>query len=150
MGEAQRAIEADPNYANAYIMLATLLYYGGRPEEGLSMIEKAEKINPYHPSNYPFHKGQALFILKKYKEAEAVLRGGLNQNPTSQRLRVWLAATLVELGRQADAEWEVDQILLDDPDFNQVSLYHVFPFTDKEAENRFYGALQEAGFDHRF
>jgi hypothetical protein len=65
-------------------------------------------------------------------------------------MRVWLAATLVELGRITDAEWEVDQILLDDPGFKQANLHHVFPFADKEAESRFYGALQKAGFDHRF
>ncbi|MGI9521705.1 MAG: adenylate/guanylate cyclase domain-containing protein [Hyphomicrobiaceae bacterium] len=150
MGEAQQAIEADPNYANAYIMLATLLYYGGRPEEGLAMIQKAETIHPYHPSNYPYHKGQALFILKRYQEAEKVLKQGLSLNPTSQRMRVWLAATLVELGRTTDAEWEVDQILLDDPEFKQANLHHVFPFIDAEAENRFYGALKKAGFEHRF
>ncbi len=150
MAEAQRAIEIDPNYANAYIMLATLLYYGGSPEEGLALIEKAEKLHPYHPSNYPFHKGQALFILKRYDEAVEVLREGLKQNPTSQRLRVWLAASLVQVGQTAEAEWEVDQILLDDPEFDQANLHHVFPFTDSEAEQRFYGALEKAGFQYRF
>jgi hypothetical protein len=38
------------------------LNYAGRPEEGLAMIEKAERLKPIHPSNFAFHKGQAQFI----------------------------------------------------------------------------------------
>lgn len=146
MAAARQAININPNYANAYILIATLQYYDGQPAEGLAMIELAERLNPLHPSNYPFHKGQALFILERYEEAVEVLEAGLAQNPTSQRLRVWLAASYAAMGRQDDAEWEAQQILLDDPDFQIARLHHIFPFSDDAQYERFLAALHSAGF----
>lgn len=49
--EAEKAIELDPNYANGHILMATLLYYAGRPEEGLERVKYAIELNPHHPYN---------------------------------------------------------------------------------------------------
>lgn len=57
MVEAEQTIRYDPNYANAHVLLVTLLYYAGRPEEGLARIRKAMQINPHHPFSYTFHLG---------------------------------------------------------------------------------------------
>lgn len=150
LAETQRAIDIDPSYANAYIMLSTLLYYTGEPEEGLAMIEMAERVNPAHPSNYPFHKGQALFILKRYDEAIETLEKGLTQNPTSQRLRVWLAVSYAQAGRTDDAEWEAEQILAADPDFRLGRLLQIFPFKESADLEHFNTALRKIGLDDRW
>lgn len=148
--EARKAIDVDPNYANAHVLLATVLYYTGKAEEGLDMINRAERINPIYPSNYPYHKGQALFILGRYEEAIQAFARGLQQNPTSQRLRVWLAATYAHIGKQEEAEWEADQILLEDPDFKVGTISHVFPFKDQSDLERFKTALSKVGFESRW
>lgn len=148
--ESQRAIAIDPSYANAYVMLATLLYYTGKPEEGLAMIERAEHVNPTHPSNYPFHKGQALFILKRYDEAIETFEEGLAQNPTSQRLRVWLAVSYAQAGRVSDARWEAESVLEADPDLRLSHLTHVFPFKDRGDLEHFNVALRKIGFENRW
>lgn len=150
MAEAQRAVELDPNYANAYVLMATLLYYAGRPQEGLGMIARAEKINPVHPSNYPFHKAQALFILKRYDEAIDTLREGLAQNPTSQRMRVWLAASYAQAGRLEDAQWETETLLAQDPNLRLSRLFHIFPFKDPADLENFNSALRKVGIDDRW
>jgi len=150
LAEAQRAIEVDPNYANGYIMLATILYYAGRPKDGLAMVEKAEMINPVHPSNYPFHKGQALFILKRYDEAIETFTKGLRQNPTSQRLRVWLAASLAQAGQIEEAQWQAQQALAEDPDFKLSRLAQAFPFKDPADREHFNGALRKVGLEDRW
>jgi tetratricopeptide (TPR) repeat protein len=147
---AQKAIEINPNYANAYVILSTVLYYTGQAEEGLRMVEKAERINPMHPSNYPFHKGQALFILKQYDEAIEAFSKGLEQNPTSQRLRVWLAVAYAQAGQMEDAMWEAEQILDEDPDFKLSRLLHVFPFQDPADLEHFNVALRKLGLEDRW
>lgn len=147
---AQKAIEINPNYANAYVILSTVLYYTGQAEEGLRMVEKAERINPMHPSNYPFHKGQALFILKQYDEAIEAFSKGLEQNPTSQRLRVWLAVAYAQAGQMEDAMWEAEQILDEDPDFKLSRLLHVFPFQDPADLEHFNVALRKLGLEGRW
>ncbi len=144
--EAKRLLEVEPSYANGYVLMATILYYTGKPQEGLDMLGTASRLNPIHPSNYPFHKGQALFILQRYDEAIEAFKSGLNQNPTSQRLRVWLAATYAQIGLIDEATWEANEILSEDPDFSPVNLETIFPFQNSEDLNRFNSALKKAGF----
>lgn len=146
---AQKAIDINPSYANGHILLATILYYEGEAALGLELIEKAEKINPLHPSNYPFHKGQALFILKRYDEAIEAFGKGLEKNPSSQRMRVWLAATYAQVGRSDDAQWEVNMILTEDPHFRIDQLHQIFPFQNAADKEHFNTALVKLGLEVR-
>jgi len=58
MVEAEQAIRYDPNYANAHVLLVTLLYYAGRPEEG------NRAVTPYcQGSSYAVADGRVLSIL---------------------------------------------------------------------------------------
>jgi len=145
LGEAQKAIEYDSNYANAYILLATLLYYAGRPEEGLERIRQAMEINPHHPYNYHFHLGQAYFVLHRYPEAIESFNRGLSSYPTSERMRVWLAAALAHAGDLDGAKWEGDQIMTDNPDFSIERMTEAFPFNNPVDIDNFISGLQKAG-----
>lgn len=145
LGEAQKAIEYDSNYANAYILLATLLYYAGRPEEGLERIRQAMEINPHHPYNYHFHLGQAYFVLHRYPEAIESFNRGLSSYPASERMRVWLAAALAHAGDLDGAKWEGDQIMTDNPDFSIERMTEAFPFNNPVDIDNFISGLQKAG-----
>ena len=145
MVEAQKAIELDPNYANAHVLLATLLYYAGRPEEGLERMLKAMQIHPHHPFNYSFHLGQAYFILHRYEEAVAALREAADSNPASERVHVWLAAALVRSNRLDDARWEAAQVLLLNPDFSVQRSAQALPFKYQADRQHFLDSLQQAG-----
>jgi len=143
--EAEKAIEYDPNYANAHLLLATLLYYAGRPEEGLERVEQAMLINPHHPFNYTFHQGQALYILGRYDEAVTALEKAIASNPGAERVHVWLAAAYAQAGAIDDARWEADQILIMDPEFSMARIEKIFPFKDPADRDRFTEGLHKAG-----
>jgi adenylate cyclase len=143
--EAEKAIEYDPNYANAHLLLATLLYYAGRPEEGLKRVEQAMLINPHHPFNYTYHQGQALYILGRYDEAVSALEKAIASNPGAERVHVWLAAAYAQAGAIEDAQWEVDQIITMDPEFSMERIEKVFPFKDPADRERFIEGLLKAG-----
>jgi adenylate cyclase len=143
--EAEKAIENDPNYANGHLLLATLLVFAGRPEDGLERIRKAMLLNPHHPYNYTLHLGQALYILGRYDEAVAALEKGIASNPASQRLHVWLAAAYAQAGDTGSAEWEVDQILTLDPQFSLNRIEGTFPFKDPADRERVLKGLRKAG-----
>jgi len=143
--EAQKAIEYDPSYANAYVLLATLLYYAGRPEEGLERIQQAMQINPHHPYNYHFHLGQAYFVLHRYREAVDALNHGLSSYPASERMRVWLAAALAQSGNIEEARWEGEQIMAANPDFSLEQMTQSFPFKNPEDMEHFIAGLRLAG-----
>ena len=143
--EAQKAIEYDPSYANGYVLLATLLYYAGRPEEGLERIRQAMRINPHHPYNYHFHLGQAYFVLHRYREAIEAFNRGLSNYPASERMRVWLAAALAHAGEVEEAKWEGEQIMAANPDFSIERMAQSFPFKDPADMKHFIAGLRLAG-----
>ena len=143
--EAEKAIEYDPNYANAHMLLATLLYYAGRPEEGLKRVEQAMLINPHHPFNYTYHQGQALYILGRYDEAVDALENAIASNPGAERVHVWLASAYAQAGAIEDAQWEADQIMTMDPDFSMQRIEKIFPFKDPADRKRFIEGLRKAG-----
>lgn len=145
LGEAEKAIALDPNYANAHVLAATLLYYNGRPEEGLERMKLAIRLNPHHPSNYPFHLGQAYYVLKRYDKAIQAFQEGLKTNPASERLHVWLAAAYAQSGNKKDAEWEVDQVLALNPDFSLERIKQATPFKDPKDLEHFLESLRKAG-----
>jgi adenylate cyclase len=144
--EAEKAIALDPNYANAHVLAATLLYYAGRPQEGLERMEQAIRLNPHYPSNYPFHLGQAYYILQRYQEAIQALKQGLETNPTSERLHVWLAVAYAQSGNQKEAEWEVMEVLRLNPDFSLKRIAWATPFQDSKDMDHFLEGLRKAGF----
>jgi len=143
--EAQKAIEYDPSYANAYVLLASLLYYAGRPEEGLERIRQAMQINPHHPYNYNFHLGQAYFVLHRYQEAIDAFNSGLSSYPASERMRVWLAASLAQSGDVEEALWEGEQIMAANPDFSIQRMMQAFPFKNPADMEHFVAGLRLAG-----
>jgi TolB-like protein/DNA-binding winged helix-turn-helix (wHTH) protein len=144
--DAEKAIELDPSYANGRVLMATLLYYAGRPEEGLARIKQAIALHPHHPYNYPFHLGQAYYVLGRYGEAIAALQQGLASNPASERMHVWLAAAYAQSGNIEDAEWEMGEVLLSNPDFRLDNLKRAFPFSDPADLEHFMEGLRKAGF----
>ncbi len=143
--EAEKAIRYDPNYANAHVLLATLLYFSGRPQEGLERIQRAIQLNPHHPYNYSFHLGQAYYILRRYDEAIEAFQKGIESNPTSERLHVWLAAAYAQSGAIEEARWEATQVLTHNPDFSRVRIQKIFPFKSPADREHFLDGLRKAG-----
>lgn len=143
--DAEQAVKLDPNYANGHVLHATLLYYTGQPQEGLQKIKMAIRLNPYHPFNYPFHLGQAYFVLKRYQEAIAAFKDGLKSNPSSERLRVWLAASYAQAGQIEEAKWQMDQIRLVNPSISLSGQKQAFPFKRREDLENFLNGLSAAG-----
>ncbi|NIP88177.1 MAG: tetratricopeptide repeat protein [Gammaproteobacteria bacterium] len=107
----------DPNYGDAYVILALSRTYGGHADEATTLVEKALRLNPHPPSGYYLARGRALFFAGRLTEAVSVLNKALEINPNWQVAHVYLAAAYAELDRQEDAQWEADQILVAEPDF---------------------------------
>jgi len=143
--EAEKAIALDPNYANGRVLLASVLYYAGRAEQGLAQMQAAIRLHPYHPHNYPFHLGQAYFILGDYDKAIGIFKDGMARNPTSQRLRLWLVASYAQAGNIQDAEWELDLLLTKHPELTLERIRQSYPFKYNGDLEIFVNALKKAG-----
>jgi TolB-like protein/Flp pilus assembly protein TadD len=141
----ERALELDPNYADGYGMLSSVLSFAGRPDEALATIEKAKRLNPAGDYAYFQADAFAYFVLGRYEDAISALTQSLERNPTSVLSRVFLAASYTKIGRRADAEWEVAELLTLDPGLSIGRVREWVPFTTREPLERLLDGLRQAG-----
>ena len=91
-----RAFELNPNDADGLLMKGRLMTCRGRPEEALTCLEAANRLNPLRSRWYRPFSGIALFSLRRFEEAAHALKQ--TPLPTSWS-HARLAACYAQLGR---------------------------------------------------
>ena len=142
---ARQAVALAPNYADGYALLAFNNNYQGRAEDAVRYIKKAMALNPYYTYQYPWNLGRAYYTLSRYSEAVEALQEALEHNENAQYPRLFLAASYVRLGRQDDAEWEIEQIETLNPGATLTHLANTFPIQDQDQMDAFLEDLRKAG-----
>ena len=122
-GELEQALTAsnqvlalEPNYADGYAQRAAILRQLGRPEEALTFIERAMRLNPRYPAMYLRELGEIEFMMRRYGDAIANLEAALERNPNLWDARLFLAASYAYANRMDDAEWQLLEVLTANPD----------------------------------
>lgn len=142
---AQRAIDSDPNYADAYALSAWVLNYAGRPTDALARLRRAMRLNPRPPASYLEILGEIQFTQADYDSSVASFRQVLAVNPEYARARMWLAAGLAQAGDLTDAEWEAAELLVANPRFGLQRMDFAFPFKNPQTRDRLLEGLRAAG-----
>src|ERR1700754_1969298 len=100
---ARKAIEVDPNYAEAYALLGELIGFDKeRSAEGISALRTAIKLNPKLLSAYEV-LGNVLSYVKDKEGAEEAFRQGMAADPKRMIGRFQLGRLLVKQGRLVEA-----------------------------------------------
>jgi tetratricopeptide (TPR) repeat protein len=103
--ECKRAIELDPNSAQAHEIFSRYLMGRGRLEEALVEIEAAIDLEPASRFNHRNY-GRALLYTRRYKEAEDQFKRVIAMDRNFLGTYGWLAWTLALQGKEAEAfEW---------------------------------------------
>jgi tetratricopeptide (TPR) repeat protein len=110
----RRAVELNPNDADGIILVGDLLVTRGDPTEGLAWIERAMRLNPFHPDWYNATYAIALYSLNRFAEAAQAIK----RMPSEGRWSSRLAACYGQLGRVEEARAEVAAILKAKPDYS--------------------------------
>jgi tetratricopeptide (TPR) repeat protein len=115
--EFQRAIALDPNSVVAHHWYATFLMVVGRPQEALSEIEKARKLDP-QSSAILADKGMILFSAGQATQAISLLKQIEASDPAFLSPHLYLATLDLELSDYKDylPEARKTALLLHDPD----------------------------------
>ena len=142
---AERAIDVDPNYADAFALLAWTLNYAGRPTKAMSALNMAMRLNPRPPASYLEILGEIYFVQGRYQDAASMFQQVLDVNPAYLRARLWNAAALARAGAGDLASWEVDEALIASPHLTKARLAFAFPFKDPRTEELALHALLSAG-----
>lgn len=84
---------------------ARVLGLSGRPDEALRMGTKATRLDPLNPASFET-QAVILYHARRYAEAAATARRSLQLSPKRQRVRGYLAHSLLMLDKTAEAETE--------------------------------------------
>jgi tetratricopeptide (TPR) repeat protein len=116
------AIDISPNYADAYGLLAFIYNQQGNANGAITNISKAMDLNPYYSYEYPYNLGRAQYLAGNYREAIDNLNKALEQNETTPIPRIYLIASYAKLGLIDEAEWEVEQLQIHNPEMTITQL----------------------------
>jgi TolB-like protein/Tfp pilus assembly protein PilF len=108
--EVRKAIELDPNYADAYAYLGQLSIITGQAEKAIEPTRIAMRINPSFPFWYHYTYGWAHYFMKDFDTAVENIEKAVERNPNVIFVRTALAASLAMAGRQDDAEWQIEEL----------------------------------------
>ncbi len=100
--QLKRALELDPNSADAHEAYSHLLFFSGRHEEGLAEIKRATDLDPL---NVRFNsiEGAMLIYSGRPDEALSMLQKTLELEPTYWFARQYVASAYIEKGMFAEA-----------------------------------------------
>jgi adenylate cyclase len=79
--EVQRAVDLDPNYADALLRQSMVLSSAGKGQEALASIDKAISLDPHYVITYTFALGLAYYVLGQYDKALQHFERGIQRNP---------------------------------------------------------------------
>ena len=145
IAQAKQALTLDPNYADAYAILAEMLNYAGRPAEAIGSIHKAMRLNPRYPGLYPFYLGWTYFLLGQYEEAITASKESLTLTPDYLYAFMILALAYMELGQEEEARAAAAEVVRINPHFLLEVWQQRVPYQDPAVTERLASALRGAG-----
>jgi adenylate cyclase len=143
--EAQRAIELDPGYADAFALLGWVYCHAGDPQEAFAALENTKRLSPHPNAGTLGVLGLAHFLAGDFEKAIEAYQAGININPEVMNNRIYLTAALSRSGRRDDAEWEGMEILTLNPDFSVDRWTRTQPHKDTDQLSRLRDDLRRAG-----
>jgi len=142
---AKKATDLDPNYADAYGLLAMVQTFVGRADLALTAIDKAMRLNPRPTAIYSLMRGRALLFTERLEEARRELRASVEMNSSYLVAQVYLAVAYGQLGQVDDAEWQGEEILALEPDFSIQKWTDSAIYTDADYVKSVSDGLRKAG-----
>jgi adenylate cyclase len=137
-----RALGLNPNDDLIVVQQGELLTWLGEPEQGITWIQKAMRLNPYHPERFWNHLGRAYFVARRYGEAaEAFAR----ITAPDHLHHAFLAACHAQMGNEQRAREHVDEVLRRQPGFSVESYLQTLHYKRSSDLDHHRDALLKAG-----
>jgi adenylate cyclase len=111
----ERALTLNPNDDLIVVQQGEVLTWIGHAEQGIEWIQKAMRLNPYHPERFWNHLGRAYFVAQRYGEAVKAFQRITRADYSHL---AFLAACYAQLGDAAAAKAAAQDVLQRAPDFS--------------------------------
>src|SRR5579862_6998846 len=138
----ERAIALNPNDDLIVVQEGEVLTWLGRPEEGVAWIQKAMRLNPYHPERFWNHLGRAYFVARRYAEAVEAFK---RITALDQTHHAFLAAAHAQIGNETEVRAHAGQVLARKPDFTVQDYLSTMHYRRQEDLDHHRAGLLKAG-----
>jgi TolB-like protein len=140
---AARFRELNPGFADG--RLGFMMTIDGRPEEGLALLRRVERVDPFHTPMLLGWIGAALLLLDQPEAALDASRDCTARAPLWRLGHLWRAASSSRLGRAAEAKAEAETVLQIDSGFTVGAWWRLHRFRDVARAQRVAEDLIGAG-----
>lgn len=110
-----KAIELDPQFAEAYLGLANVYAFAARWAEARVLVDKALALKPTLAEAHATYGFISMFQSWKWDDAEVALDRAIQLNPNSAHAHHWKGVYLSLRGRLPEAKKEMERALALDP-----------------------------------
>ena len=145
IAEARRALELNPNYADAYALLSSAYFFAGELDKTLELDQEAMRLNPASSFMYHIHLGRVHYLRREFRDALDTFLIAAAKDYNYLPTHVWLAATYAKLGDLDEAEWAVEQVRILDPDFSVSDWLKRRPYKNPRHRAMLTSGLEAAG-----
>jgi len=143
--EARKALEMEPNSADAHNDLGHVLFQSDMAQEAVSVLKKAIRLNPYPPSMYFHNLAWAYHSLGKYEKAIHSAKKAIQVNPKDIVAHRALVSCYSLLGREKDARAEAVKVLQIDPNFSVDRMAKRSPLKNKDKARKIWDSYRKVG-----
>ena len=143
IAEGKKALELDPNSANAHATLGHVLNFSDRPQEAIPILKKAIRLNPYPPSRFFQNLAWAYNYCGKYEEAITPAKKVLNIQPDDIFAHIALLYAYSFLGKEEEARAQAAELIKINPKYC-VRRGHG-PFKNPAVSESYRNTLRKAG-----
>jgi adenylate cyclase len=140
----ERAYELNPNLADCRYSL--ILTHRGRPEEGIAVMKRIMRLDPFHAPVCFTWLGNAYYMAGRYDEAFQSLSTAANRMPVHRPTRVWLAAAAAQSGQHEVATSAVAAVLTQQPGLTITKWLQLLKLSRPIDADRLADGMRKAGF----
>lgn len=104
----QRAVEIDPQEVDSHYQLARIARQQGRLNEAIRYFERVVQLDSAHSQNEIWREtGLVYYDAGQFQDALEMFDKFLSKRPSDAEARYWRGMTLYKLGRESEAEQEM-------------------------------------------
>jgi adenylate cyclase len=145
ISELEVARDLFPNNADINAGLGTILNAAGKPEEAISVLKNAIRLNPIPPGWYLGRLGDAYRLTRQYEKAAHEYKKAIQLQPDDMISHLNLALCYVKLGQEADAHAEAAEVLRINPKFSVEGYVKHIALKDEVSKNLLIDSMRKAG-----
>jgi TolB-like protein/class 3 adenylate cyclase/Flp pilus assembly protein TadD len=145
LAEFEKASTLCPSCSDPYMYIGYIQYCMDETDKAIASLQTALRLNPYPPTYYYAHLGNAYRHVGRYEEAIPAYKRAIQISPNFQMAYVGLVTSYTLLGSEEEARMAAQEVLRVNPKFSVEVWAKAMPYRNREKLARFAEALRKAG-----